>query len=302
MRSFPFVQTSVFIDERYTFSGNQLATFWKHEQNIHLTDEEMLGITREMNFSETTFILKPSMGQFVAKVRIFTPGAEIPFAGHPTIGTAYVIREKSLIDKRVTTAILELGIGPTPTEYLRADKIRMTQKKPEFLKRFYLKPAIAEALGLEESDISNKHPMQFVSTGNAFLIVPLNSLSAVQKAVPNPLLLNAALKDKISQEVVILSTETVHEDSHVHVRMFAPGLGVLEDPATGSAAGPIGSYLERHHVIKGHRYGAPIIIEQGYEINRPSQLIFESIGGSNIERALITGNVRLVAEGTLFLE
>ena len=302
MRSFSFVQTSVFTDNRYAFGGNQLATFWRHEQNIHLTDEEMLGITREMNFSETTFILKPSMEQFTAKVRIFTPGSEIPFAGHPTIGTAYVINKKSLIDKRVTTAVLELGIGPTPVEYLGENRIRMTQKKPEFLKRFYLKSAIAEALGLEESDISSKHPMQFVSTGNAFLIVPLNSISAVQKAVPNPVLLINALKDKISQEVVILSTEKVHEDSHVHVRMFAPGLGVLEDPATGSAAGPIGSYLEHHHVIKGHRYGMPIIIEQGYEINRPSQLFFESIGGPNIERALITGNVRLVGEGTLFLE
>jgi trans-2,3-dihydro-3-hydroxyanthranilate isomerase len=302
MRIFPYVQTSVFTDDRYPFGGNQLATFWNHEQNILLTDEGMLGIAREMNFSETTFILKPTMEQFAAKVRIFTPGTEIPFAGHPTIGTAYVIREKSLIDKRVTTAVLELGIGPTPTEYLGANKIRMTQKKPEFLKRFHLKPAIAKALGLEESDISSKHPMQYVSTGNAFLIVPLNSLSAVEKAVPNPVSLINTLKDMISQEVVILSTETIHGNSHVHVRMFAPSLGVLEDPATGSAAGPIGAYLERHHIIEGHKYGKPIIIEQGYEINRPSQIIFESIGGPNIERTLVTGSVRLVADGDFFLE
>jgi trans-2,3-dihydro-3-hydroxyanthranilate isomerase len=302
MRIFPFVQTSVFTDDRYTFGGNQLATFWNHEQNILLTDEEMLGITREMNFSETTFILNPSLSHFAAKVRIFTLGKEILFAGHPTIGTAYVLRQKGLIDKRVTTAVLELGIGPTPVEFLRENSIRMTQRKPEFLKRYYLKAAMAEALGLNESDISNKYPMQYVSTGNPFLIISLNSLSAVQKAVPNPVLITNALKDKLSQEVVILSTETIHKASHVHVRMFAPSLGVLEDPATGSAAGPIGAYLERHHVIQGHKFGEPIYIEQGYEMNRPSQIIFESIGGFNIERVLITGKVRLVAEGTFYLE
>jgi trans-2,3-dihydro-3-hydroxyanthranilate isomerase len=302
MRSFPFVQTSVFTDERYAFGGNQLASFWDYEKNTLLTDEEMLGITREMNFSETTFILKPSLDQFSAKVRIFTPGREIPYAGHPTIGTAFVLQYKSLIDKRVTTGVLELGIGPTSVEYLKDKSIRMTQRKPEYLKRFHLKAAIAESLGLQESDISNKYPMQYVSTGNPFLIVPLNSLSAVQEAVPNPVLLFEMLKNKISQEVVILSTETVHDSSHVHARMFAPSLGVLEDPATGSAAGPIGAYLEHHHVLRNHKYGDAIHIEQGYEMNRPSQLIFESIGGRNIERAHVTGKVRLVAEGTFFLE
>jgi trans-2,3-dihydro-3-hydroxyanthranilate isomerase len=302
MRFVSFVQTSVFTDDRYAFGGNQLATFWNHNQNILLTDDEMLGITREMNFSETTFILKPSLSQFTAKVRIFTPGAEIPFAGHPTIGSAFALRQKGLIDKRVISAVLELGIGPTPVEYLTDNSIRMTQRKPEFLQRYYLKSVLAEALGLSESDISNEKPMQYVSTGNAFLIVPLNSLSAAQKAVPNPVLISKALKNEPSQEVVILCTETIHDTSHVHVRMFAPGLGVLEDPATGSAAGPIGAYLEHHHVIQNHNFGEAIHIEQGYEMNRPSQLIFESIGGYNIERVLVSGKVRLVAEGTLYLE
>lgn len=302
MRKFSFVQTSVFVEDRYPFGGNQLATLWNQQQNILLTDDEMLGITREMNFSETTFIFKPALRDFAAKVRIFTPGREIPFAGHPTIGTAFVIRQKDLIDKRVTSAVLELGIGPTPVEYLGNDSIRMTQKKPQFLKRFYTKAALADAIGLDESDISNDFPMQFVSTGNTFLIVPVKSLKAVKKAVPNPVLINKTLKDMLSQEIVILCTETVHETSHVHARMFAPGLGVLEDPATGSAAGPIGAYLEHHHVLQDHKYGDAIHIEQGYEMNRPSKLIYESVGGHNIERALVSGKVRLIAEGNLFLE
>jgi trans-2,3-dihydro-3-hydroxyanthranilate isomerase len=302
MRIFPFVQTSVFTDDRYSFGGNQLATLWSHQHNTLLTDEEMLGITREMNFSETTFVLKPTLENFAAKVRIFTPGKEIPFAGHPTVGTAYVLRHKRIIDTRVANAVLELGIGPTPVEFLNENSIRMTQKKPEFLNRIYIKAAVAEALGLDESDISNQFPMQFVSTGNPFLIVPIHSLSAVQNAVPNPVLIMNTLKDKTSQVIVILCTECVHEKSHVHVRMFAPFLGVLEDPATGSAAGPIGAYLERHNVIQNHKNGDALYIEQGYEMNRPSQLIFESIGGRNIERALVSGKVRLIAEGNLFLE
>jgi trans-2,3-dihydro-3-hydroxyanthranilate isomerase len=178
----------------------------------------------------------------------------------------------------------------------------MTQKKPEFLKRYYLKTNLVRALGLEESDISKENPMQYVSTGNPFLIVPLSSISAVQKAVPNPVLIINTLREEISQEVVILSTETIREDSHVHVRMFAPGHGVLEDPATGSAAGPIGAYLEHHTVLQDHKYGDAIHIEQGFEMNRPSKLIYEGVGGHNIDRALVSGNVRLIAEGNLYLE
>ncbi|MHA2072386.1 MAG: PhzF family phenazine biosynthesis protein, partial [Candidatus Thorarchaeota archaeon] len=176
MRSFPFVQTSVFTDDRYGFGGNQLATFWNSKKNLDLTTEEMQGMALEFNFSETTYILSSEKSHCAAKVRIFTPGAEIPFAGHPTLGTAFVMKHKGLVPEEMESANLELGIGPTPVEFLSSDTILMKQNKPEFLSEFADIDAIARAVQVKADDISNESPVQWVSTGFPFLIVQLNSL------------------------------------------------------------------------------------------------------------------------------
>jgi len=176
LRSFPYVQTSVFTDDRYGFGGNQLATFWKSERNLDLTTEEMQGMALEFNFSETTFIVPSEKSHCAAKVRIFTPGAEIPFAGHPTLGTAFVMKHKGLIPEEMVSANLELGIGPTPVEFLSGDTILMKQNRPEFLAEFSDIEAIAKAVQVNPDDISNASPLQWVSTGFPFLIVQLNSL------------------------------------------------------------------------------------------------------------------------------
>jgi trans-2,3-dihydro-3-hydroxyanthranilate isomerase len=301
LRSFPFIQTSVFTDDRYSFGGNQLATFWSSKRNIDLTTEEMQGMALEFNFSETTFILSSEESNCAAKVRIFTPGAEIPFAGHPTLGTAFVMKHKGLISEEIKTANLELGIGPTPIEFLSSDTVLMRQSRPEFLAEFNDIEAIAKAVQVNADDISNTSPLQWVSTGFPFLIVQLKSLKAVQSAEPSPNEIMNTLSGNLSQEVVIFSTETVHEDSSVHARMFAPGVGVLEDPATGSAAGPLGAYVRKYDVQSGTDLAEPVVIEQGFEIQRPSNLISQVAGGADFEEMEVSGKIKLVAEGNFFL-
>ncbi|MFW9803019.1 MAG: PhzF family phenazine biosynthesis protein [Candidatus Thorarchaeota archaeon] len=301
MRSFPYVQTSVFTDERYGFGGNQLATFWNSKRNFDLTTEEMQGMALEFNFSETTFILSSEKPHCAAKVRIFTPGAEIPFAGHPTLGTAFVMKHKGLISDEAESANLELGIGPTQVEFPSGDTILMKQNKPEFLAEFDDIEAIAQAVQVDSDAISNDSPIQWVSTGFPFLIVQLKSLKAVQSAEPSPNEIMSSLAGQLSQEIVIFSKETIHDESSVHARMFAPGVGVLEDPATGSAAGPLGAYVRKYDVQAGIDVVEPVIIEQGYEIRRPSNLISQVIGGAKFEGMKVSGKVKLIAEGNFYL-
>lgn len=301
MRSYPFIQTSVFIDERYAFSGNQLATFWNLSES-DLTDDEMLGITREMNFSETTFVLPPDNDKCVRRVRIFTPGREIPFAGHPTLGTAFVLKNKEIIEENAKSSFLELGLGPIQVQFSENNYISMQQPKPTFLEEFDERKAIASILGITKSEISEKWPMRFVSTGLPFLIVPLTSLQSIQSVKLNVNLLLETLKEYPSQELLIFCTGTIHTDSNVHMRMFAPSVGVLEDPATGSAAGPLGAYIDSYNVVKDLPQGTKIIIEQGYEINRPSRLLAKCCyEASNISSVIVKGLVRKTAEGIFFL-
>ncbi|MFW9968286.1 MAG: PhzF family phenazine biosynthesis protein [Candidatus Thorarchaeota archaeon] len=302
MRSFPFMQTSVFTDDRYSFGGNQLATFWDDESNLSLTPEEMLGIAREMNFSETTFVFKSTVKECSAKVRIFTPGLEIPFAGHPTIGTAFVLKRKKLIPEKTETSHLELGIGKTEVNFVGKRTVRMTQSDPKIMGELDEIKPVLKAIGLSEKVLAEDAPAQFISTGFPFLIIPIKTLSAIRRAVPNPTEILKSLKNEISQEIVILTTETIHSDSNVHVRMFAPGAGVLEDPATGSAAGPIGGYIEAHNLLPNHSLGEFIVIEQGFELNRPSRLVFQSAKVRGKKRVYVAGKISLMAEGKFFLK
>ncbi len=302
IRLFDFIQTSVFTDDRYLFSGNQLATFCNLKKN-DLSQEEMQGITREMNFSETTFVFPSSIEKCIRNVRIFTPASEIPFAGHPTLGTAFVLKRQKITEKNQKSFFLELGIGPIEVSVIDENHIQMSQAPPQFLEVFKDKKSMAEILGVSPDVIIDKFPMQFVSTGFPFLIVPITSMKAIKKVQLNPTLLMETLKDFSSQALVILTPETIHSNSHAHVRMFAPSAGVPEDPATGSAAGPIGGYLEVNNVIDNHLRGSKIVLEQGYEINRPSRLFVECVFHENeIINALVSGTVKLTAEGKFILQ
>jgi trans-2,3-dihydro-3-hydroxyanthranilate isomerase len=295
------VQTSVFTDERYAFSGNQLATFWNLSES-DLTNDEMLGITREMNFSETTFVLPSSNEKCIRRVRIFTPGREIPFAGHPTLGTAFVLKHKEIIEEKAIDSFLELGLGPIQVKFSENNFISMQQPKPTFLEEFNETKTIANILGIAEEEISKKLPMRFVSTGLPFLIVPLISLSSVQSIKLNVNVLLEELKDLPSQELLVFCSETIHSDSNVHMRMFAPSIGVIEDPATGSAVGPLGAYIDNYNSVKGLSKGVKIVIEQGYEINRPSKLLSKCVyENSEISSVIVEGQVRKTAEGLFHL-
>ncbi len=302
MATLPYVQTSVFVDDRYTFGGNQLATFWDTQANSLLTQDIMQGIALEMNFSETTFFEPSSLDSCSYKVRIFTPAREIPFAGHPTLGSAFVLKHTTLLDSTVEQTNLELGIGKIPVEYITTDTVRMIQPAPQFLTKLTNPKEIAATMGLPPSAILTTHPMQYVATGTPFLIVPLISLAAVQQVQPDGPAILQTLRDQTTAKIVILSTETVNDDSDVHVRMFAPDVGVLEDPATGSAAGPIGAYIDHYQLLQGATRGTPIRIEQGYELNRPSQLIAEVVGKKEPENVLVSGKIKLIAEGTFYVE
>ncbi len=294
----PYVQTSVFVDDRYLFGGNQLATFWNKKENAQIKVKTMQGIALEMNFSETTFIEESSINNCSAKVRIFTPAKEIPFAGHPALGTAFVLKHTKLVESSITETNLELGIGAITVEYLSPNIVRMIQPDPKFLDEFTDQFAIARTVNLPVSTISTQYPMQYVSTGTPFLIIPLTSLKALQQAQPNSSLILQTLRNQLTTKIVLLCTETVNPDSDVHVRMFAPDVGVIEDPATGSAAGPIGAYVEQYNLLQRDTKGEPVIIEQGYEIRRPSQLIAEVVS----KNVLVSGKVKLVAEGNFHVD
>ena len=302
MLEVPYLQTSVFVDERYSLGGNQLATYWNSEINRVISTDTMQGMTLEMNFSESTFLEKPSSSEYDAKVRIFTPAREIPFAGHPTIGTAFVMKKKGIVEKDATSAILELGVGPIPVDYSQDGSIRMRQNEPEFLDMWGDKATIASALNISKDLISTESPMQWVSTGFPFLMIRLNSLEAVQQASPNPPEILSALEGQISKQIVLFCTEGVNSDSHVHLRMFAPEVGVVEDPATGSAAGPLAAYIEQYNLLNREKPCADIVIEQGYEIRRPSKLVASVIGEQDFVGAYVSGLTRLVAEGTFYLD
>ncbi|MFX1369940.1 MAG: PhzF family phenazine biosynthesis protein, partial [Promethearchaeota archaeon] len=181
-------------------------------------------------------------------------------------------------------------------------RVRMTQADAKVVEELDDLGRVLKAIGLTGRSLSEEYPAQVVSTGFPFLILPLTKLSAVRKAVPNPTEILSVLKEHASQDIVIFSTETVHTDSSVHARMFAPGAGVLEDPATGSAAGPLGAYIERHGVIPGHSSGDFIVIEQGYEMNRPSRIVYQSAAERKKRVAYVSGEVKLTAEGSFYLK
>ncbi|NWF96982.1 MAG: PhzF family phenazine biosynthesis protein [Candidatus Thorarchaeota archaeon] len=299
MKAVPYLQTSVFTDTRYRFGGNQLATFWDHEANSGLTAEEMQGIALEMHFSETSFVFKPVKRECVAKVRIFTPGTELPFAGHPTLGTAFVLRQKNIIPEKLVSFRLELGIGPVEVSLMGNDTVGMKQPPSKFYETCDRLKAVAEALGLSSDDVARSPPPQFVGIGLPFLIVRLKTLDAVRRASPNSAAIESALHGLRSQEILVFSQETTHPESTAHMRVFAPTAGVLEDPATGSAAGPLAAFLYRNSLLPQEGMSRPIVIEQGYEISRPSRLVVEIVDTDTLQ-AFVYGAVRLTAEGSFF--
>ena len=272
MPKLTFYLVDVFAEEKY--AGNQLAVVRDTKQ---LSTIEMQKIAKEMHFSETSFIPSDKKRQGGYDVRIFTPETELPFAGHPTLGTAYIIL-REIIKKQVNKVILNLKVGQipvTPTYNAEGQPsiLWMKQKQPTFGKTFNAE-TIAYVLNITTADIETAYPIQEVSTGVPAIIVPLKTLSAVKRAKINIDKYNQLIKNIQSKGLLIFSPETYKRQNHLNVRFFADYYGVPEDPATGSANGCLAAYLIKHNYFQQKQIN--IRVEQGYEIGRPSLLLLKA--------------------------
>ncbi len=303
MKEYRFIQVDVFTDK--PFGGNPLAVFPEAEG---LATREMQRLAREMNLSETTFVLPPQAPGADFKVRIFTPAAELPFAGHPVVGTHWVLAHLGRVELRepVTQVRLELGVGVLPADLHVAggqvERVVMTQDRPAFHAVLEDVTDLAAGLGLPpEAIIETELPVQVVSTGLPQMMVPVRSLAEVQALDASQLnvaALNRACHAVGTECAMVFTFETERPEATVHVRMFAPLLGVPEDPATGSANGALGAYLVRHRAVPVTEPTTHILSEQGSELGRPSTLYVEVDSvGDEITAVRVGGQVAPVAEG-----
>ncbi|HMZ56084.1 MAG TPA: PhzF family phenazine biosynthesis protein [Nitrospira sp.] len=303
-RRLQFYQADVFTDE--PFGGNPVAVFPDADG---LTDEELQRIAREMNLSETVFVFPPTDPAAVVKVRIFTPTQEIPFAGHPVIGTFFVLGSLGRLTLRepVTRVLQECNLGLFPVDIHSHDgvieRVVMAQPSPEFLDVIDEPEAlfaIARSLGITKSAITeSRFPVQVVSTGLPVIIVPVRTLTAVRSIVPDVAAIAELSQQYGANGMMVFSTMTVEQSSSVHTRMFAPLIGIVEDPATGSASGALGAYLVQHGVVD-IRPETEITAEQGYEIDRPSRILIQVNSDDDaIQGVMVGGESILVVEGTL---
>ncbi|MEM8895174.1 MAG: PhzF family phenazine biosynthesis protein [Bacteroidota bacterium] len=284
--------------------GNQLAVF---PDALGIPEDQMQSIANEFNLSETTFVLPPEDKENDFKVRIFTPMQELPMAGHPTIGTAFIMARRVPFDESADEfeMRLEEKVGLIPVN-LKISKgiptlVTMTQPNPTFSPEVGSRELWAELLGLSENDISDQSPSQTVSCGVPYLIIPVKTLDAVSRIDFRLDVWKRIRQDMNPGFVYAYTLETV--DNHdVHGRMFAPETGVLEDAATGSANGPLGAYLVKHGLIANGQMTS-MVSEQGYEMGRKS-LLYLGIEkrGNDITRVDVGGHCVIVGKGEIYLD
>ena len=296
-RRLPIVQVDVFTS--VPLEGNQLVVF---ADGSGLSDAEMQALARETNLSETTFILPRDAAterERGVRVLIFTTTEELPFAGHPTLGTAMVLRNDALRGNGGAEEIaLDLNIGRIPVRFSTRDGLpfgTMTQRDPEF-KQKHSREDVARASGLAVDDIADDLPIQTVSTGNAFAIVPLKSLAVLQRLSPTWANMQAYLDKSDAKFFYFVSREAVNPEAKLQSRMiFYNG----EDPATGSAAGPCAAWAVQYGVVPADRQ---VLMEQGVEIKRRGRIFFSAgRNGGKIVNVRVGGHVAEVARGEFIL-
>jgi trans-2,3-dihydro-3-hydroxyanthranilate isomerase len=299
-----FFQADVFTAE--PFGGNPVAVVPDADG---LSDDQLQQIAREMNLSETVFVFPPTDPAAVVRLRIFTPSQEIPFAGHPVLGTFFILAELGLITVKepVTRVMQECNIGLFAVELYtlkgKVERIVMTQPKPEFLgpveetDDLY---KVAVALGLSKLVIADTQwPIEVVSTGLPVMIVPVRTLTAVRSIRPDASAIMDVCRRFGANGIMVFTTVTVEPTATVHTRMFAPSIGILEDPATGSASGALGAYLVQNGVIEVTPM-TEIISEQGYEMDRPSRILVQVESDDDIIQSVrVGGECVMVISGTL---
>jgi trans-2,3-dihydro-3-hydroxyanthranilate isomerase len=284
----PFYIVDVFAESKY--AGNQLGVF---RNAAALSSQEMQQIAREMHYSETTFILSDEMKDGGFDVRIFTPAEEVPFAGHPTLGTAFIIRDE-ILGGTADKIVLNLKVGPIPVEFSPDGYSWMRQNPPVFGQK-HDPQVLADILGLALTDIDERYPVQEVSTGLPFFIVPLKTIAALKAARVDREKCFELVNHTEAKGILIFCPQTHEEGNDLSVRVFVDYLGIPEDPATGSGNGCLAGYL-----VKQRYFGKTDIdvrVEQGYEVDRPSLLLLKA-GEKNGEIEVnVGGRSVLVAQG-----
>jgi len=281
-----YTLVDVFTDTK--FGGNQLAVF---TDGRGIDARTMQSVAKELAIAETTFVL-PKQKDGDHNVRIFTPGKELPFAGHPTVGTTWV-----LSGGKDGTLRLELGVG-TLAVTVKNGFVEMEQPLPTFGPELQVRAKLAAAIG-DVLDDPSPAPVQIVSCGNVFLFAAVKGLGGMRAIRVNTAALQTLLDEAGAMGLYVWTRETERPGSNVHGRMFAPSVGIAEDPATGSAAGPLGSYLVRYGFA---RPGTTIVAEQGFELGRPSILRIRIDGSrENITGVHVGGNVANVGGGWMDL-
>jgi trans-2,3-dihydro-3-hydroxyanthranilate isomerase len=306
LRKYHFIQADVFTE--VIFGGNPVAVF---PDATGLSDGEMQKIAREMNLSETTFVLPPTDKRANYRVRFFTPMAELPLAGHPTIGTHVVLASlgRYTISGPVTRIWQQVGVGTLPVDLItdgngKTDRAVMTMSDARHGNIYKNKKNLAKALGLSEEDMHPDLPAQVYSAGLPGLIIPVASLDAIQRINLNVGLFNDIVRGMSVTGAEVFTLETLDKAHHVHVRNFDPLVGVHEDPATGSMAGALGAYLLGKGVFEyAHEFSTThFVMEQGFEIDRPSLIEVEvDIREGAVVEVRVGGQVVIVAEGDLML-
>jgi len=284
-------------------AGNPLAVVLDAQG---LDDAAMQAIAREFNLSETVFVFPPKDAAHRAALRIFTPGRELPFAGHPTVGTAVLLATLDGVEQGGVSFVLEEKVGLVPCRVVPVgnDVLEALFTLPRLPQR--VEPAasnanIARAIGVEISDIEfDAHRPAVFSAGVGFTLVPLNSLAAVAKARINREYWQAGVLPADHANAFIYCRETTETGHQFHARMFAPDLGVGEDPATGSAVAAFAGAVAEFEGLGDGRYVC--LIEQGYEMGRPSLIRLEmDIADGALVEARIGGGAVIVSEGTMRL-
>jgi trans-2,3-dihydro-3-hydroxyanthranilate isomerase len=304
MPRFRYLTADVFTDQ--PFGGNQLAVF---PDATGIPEHRLQDVAREFNFSETTFVYPPSDRAHTRRVRIFTPGTELPFAGHPTVGTAHVLADIGAIvlSGDETRIVLEELVGPVPVA-IRAENGRPTYcalavaKLPEEGPPAPPREALARALSLETSDLldGDWEPRGW-TCGVPYLFVPVRDRAAVARSRINGEAWERALGGTWAPEILIFAREGERAGSDLHGRMYAPGFGISEDPATGSAAAAMAGYLAKRDPRRDGTLRWRL--EQGFEMKRPSILDIEAdVRRGEITGVRVGGATVLVSEGTMRIE
>ena len=302
-RSYRYLHLDVFTDR--VFGGNQLAVFL---DGRGLAVETMQSIAKEMSFSETTFVLPAERPDTDLRMRIFTPGTELPMAGHPTIGTTFALARAGAVGPDRDQVVFGLGVGPVPVALVWADAALdfawMTQPAPTFGAVVADPGRAAAALGLPAAAVTGTGlPVQVVSCGVPFLFVPIATRRAVDSAALDPALFFALCESAgfSAHGVFLFSPEPGPDQATVYSRMFAPEAGIVEDAATGGASGPLGCYLVEHRVVTPGQAELMTSL-QGVAMGRPSGVhISIGVEDEEIVDVRVGGRAVLAGEGTLYL-